>query len=81
MMINKLKSVTTIKQKPRMETYNSFNTKKRAATKIKIEQEVQKLINDVFCGKTMENVKNRKKLEFVSKSDYEQSHKKTSQMA
>ena len=45
-----------------LETYISFDTKKREATKNKLEQEFNKLLYNAFSGKTIESVRNRVKV-------------------
>ena len=52
-----------------VEKYISFITQKRNKAKNKFESEFYKLLNTAFYGKTMENVPNRTKVEFIRKDD------------
>ena len=46
-----------------------FITQKRKKAKDISEKDFYKLLNNAFYGKTMENVRNRIKLEFIRKDD------------
>ena len=47
----------------------NFNTQKRKKAKNGFEKDFYNLLNNAFYGKTMENVGNRLKLEFIKKDD------------
>ena len=46
-----------------------FDTQKRNKAKNEFEKDFYKLLNNSFYGKTMENVRNRIKVEFIRKDD------------
>ena len=48
MHVTKFHSVVSFKQKSWLETFNSFNKKKRAETKSMFEQEIQKLLKNAI---------------------------------
>ena len=52
-----------------LEKCFSFITQKRNEAKNAFEKDLQKLLNDAFYGKTMENVRNRVKKEFIRIAD------------
>ena len=53
-----------------MEKYINFNTQKRNRAKNDFEKDFYKLLNNTFYGKTMQNVRNRLRLEFFKKVEY-----------
>ena len=52
-----------------LEKCISFNTQKRNKAKDDFEKGFYKLLNNSFYGKTMENVRNRIKVEIIPKDD------------
>ena len=52
-----------------MQKYINFNTQKRNQAVNDFEKDFYKLLNNAFCGKTMENVRNRIKMNFIEKDD------------
>ena len=54
-----------------MELYINYNTIiKRIKAKNEFEKDFYKLLNSAFYGKTMKNVRNRLRLEFIKKDEY-----------
>ena len=69
MIVEKVHNVISFKQSRWLEKYISFNTQKRNKAKNDFEKDFYKLLNNAFYGKTMENVRNRIKVEFIKKDD------------
>ena len=69
MIVEKVHSVISFKQSRWLERYKSFNTQKRNKAKNDFEKDFYKLLNNAFYGKTMENIRNRIKVEFIKKDD------------
>ena len=69
MEVEKIHSVISFKQSKWLGKYISFNTQKRNKAKNEFEKDFYKLLNNNFYGKTMENVRNRIKVEFIKKDD------------
>ena len=63
-----------------MEKYISLITQKRNKAKNDFEKDFYKLLNNSFYGKTMENVSNRIKVEFIKKDDTNKSMKQQSKL-
>ena len=66
----KVHEIISFKQNKSLEKFISFNTQKRNQAVNDFEKDFYKLRNNAFYGKTMENVRNRLKIEFVKKDDY-----------
>ena len=71
MTVEKVHEVISFKQSKWLERYFDFNTQKRNRTKNHFEKDFYKLLNKAFYGKTMENVRNRSKIEFIKKDEEE----------
>ena len=71
MIVEKVHEVISFKQSKWLEKYIDFNTQKRNKTKNDFEKDFYKLLNNAFYGKTMENVRNRTKIEFIKKNEEE----------
>ena len=69
MEVIKVHTVILFKQSKWLEKYISFNTQKCNKAKNDFEEDFYKLLNNAFLGKTMENVRNRIKVEFNRKDD------------
>ena len=69
MEVVKVHNIISFKQSKWLKKYISFNTRKRNRAKNEFEKDFYKLLNNSFYGKTMEIVRNRKKLEFIKKED------------
>ena len=70
MKIKQVHSVISFKQNKWLEKYIDFNTQKRNRTVNDFEKDFYKLLNNAFYGKTMENVRNRSKIEFIKRDDH-----------
>ena len=71
MIIDKVHEVISFKQRSWLKPYIDFNTNKRNKVDNDFEKDFYKLLNNAFYGKTMENVRNRIKVEFIKKDDNE----------
>ena len=80
MVVEKIHEIISFKQSKWLEKCISFNTQKRNRAEKHFEKDFYKLLNDVFYGKTMENVRNRLKIKFVRKDDYEENIKQQSKL-
>ena len=69
MVVDKIHEIISFKLSKWLEKYNSFNTQKRNKAKKEFEKDFYKLGKNAFYGKTMENVRNRIRLEFIRKYD------------
>ena len=69
MKVVKVHTVISFKQSKWLEKYISFNTQKRNKAKNDFEKDFYKLLNNAFYGKTVENVRNRIKVEVIKKDD------------
>ena len=67
MELEKFHTVVSFKQSKWLEKFISFNTQKRNKAKNEFEKDSYKILNNSFYGKTMENVSNRNKVEFIRK--------------
>ena len=65
MEVVKIHNVISFKQSKLLETYISFITQKRIKATNDFQKDFYKLLNNSFYGKTMENVRNRIKVEFI----------------
>ena len=65
----KIHTVISFKQSKWLEINICFNTQKWNKAKNEFEKDFFKLSNNSFCGKTMENVRNRVRVEFIGKDD------------
>ena len=80
MEVVKIHNVISFKQSKWLEKYISFNTQKRNKALNDFEKEFYKLLNNSFYGKTMENVRNRIKVEFIRKNDTDKIIKQQSKL-
>ena len=80
MEVEKDHSVISFKQSKWLKKYINFNTQKRNKAKIYFERDFYKLLNNSFYGKTMENVRNRIKVEFIQKDDTDKIIKQQSKL-
>ena len=63
MIVEKVHEIISFKQSKWLEKYISFNTKKRNLVSNNFEKDFYKLLSNAFYGKTMENIRNRIKIE------------------
>ena len=80
MIIDKVHNIISFKQSKWLEKYISFNTQKRNKAKNDFEKVFYKLLNNAFYGKTMENVRNRLKINFIKKDDHKEIIKQQSKL-
>ena len=71
MKIKKVHSVISFKQSKWLEKNIDFNTQKRNHAVNDFEKGFYKLVNNAFYGKTMENVRNRCKIEIIKGDNYD----------
>ena len=71
MEITKVHEVILFKQKKWLEKYIDYNTQKRNKTNDDFEKDFYKLLYNAFYGKTMENVRNRIRVEFLKNNENE----------
>ena len=70
MIVEMVHEIISFTQSKWLEKYISFNTQKRNQA-VNDSEKFFKLLKNVFCGKTMENVHNRRKVELIKKDDNE----------
>ena len=70
LIITKVSSVISFKQSTWMKSYIDFNTEKRSKAKDEFTKDLLKLMNNAPFGKTMENVRNRVKMDFVTSNKH-----------
>ena len=70
MKIKQVRRVISFKQSKWLEKYIDFNTQKRNQAVNDFEKDFYKLLKNAFYGKTMENVRNRCKIEIIKRDDY-----------
>ena len=80
MTVDKIHEIISFKQSKWLEKYISFNTQKRNKAKKDFEKDFYKLLNNLFHEKTLENVRNRLRLEFIKKDDYKKIIKQQSKL-
>ena len=80
MIVDKVHNVISFKQSRWLEKNINFNTQKRSQAVNDFQKDFQKLLNNAFYGKTMENVRNCLKIKFVKKDDYRQIIKQQSKL-
>ena len=78
MIIEKIHDVISFRQSKWLEKYMNFITQKRHHTVNDFEKDFYKLLHNAFYGMTMENVRNRLKIEFIKKDDYKEIMKQQS---
>ena len=79
-IVDKIHEIISIKQSRLLEKYKIFKTQKRNRAKNDFEKDLYKLLNNAFYGKTMENVRNRLRLEFLKKREYKENIKQQSKL-
>ena len=67
LIVDKVHSVISFKQSKWLEKHISFNTQKRNEAVNDSEKDFNKILNNSFYGKTMENVRNRLKMIFLKR--------------
>ena len=70
MAVEKIVEKTSLRQSKCLQKYINSNTQKRMKSKNDFEKDFYKFFNNPFYRKTMENVRNRLKVEFITKVDH-----------
>ena len=66
MILKKVHSLISFKQRKWLESYIDFNTKRRMDATTDFEKDYFKLMNNAFYGKTCENIRNRTNVSLVT---------------
>ena len=69
MVVEKIHEIISFKHSKWLESYFSFNTKKRNKAKNDFEKDFFKLLVNAAFGKFLENIRNRLELELIKKDD------------
>ena len=70
MIVDKNHEIISFKQSKWLEKYVNSNTQKQNEVKNEFENDFYKLLNNEFYCKTMENVRNRLRLEFIKNEEF-----------
>ena len=81
MKVTHIHTIYRFKQSLWLEKYINHNTQKRTKAKTNFEKDLNKLMNNVFFGKTMENVRDRTNLEFIPHTNIDQIIKRQSKLS
>ena len=76
MVIDEFHEIISFEQSKLLEKYIKFNARKRSQAVDDFEKDLYKLLNHVFYGKTMENVRNRCTIDFIKKDETEKNLKR-----
>ena len=68
MRVTKVRRAVTFKQEQWLQLYIDFNTAERAKATTDFEKDFYKLMNNAVFGKTMENLRNRIDIQFVTRN-------------
>ena len=79
-VVDRFHEIISFKQNKWLGKYINFITRKGNKAKNEFEKDFYKLLNTAFYGKTMENVRNRSRLEFIKKDDYQKIKKQQSKL-
>ena len=80
MKVERVHNVISFKQSKWLWKCINFNTQKWNTAKDEFEKDFYKLWNNSFYGKTMENVRNRIRVEFIRKDDINKTIKEQSNL-
>lgn len=69
MQLKRIHRILSFNQSPWVKSYIDFNTVQRAAARNDFEKDFFKLMNNSMFGKTMENLRNRRKVDLVSQEE------------
>ena len=79
-IVDKVHNIISFKQSRWLEKYINFNTQRRNQAVNDFEKDFYKLLKNAFYGKTMENVRNRLKINIVRKDNYREIVKQQSKL-
>ena len=68
MKIKKIHNIISFKEEPWLAKYINLNTEERKKAKTNFEKDLFKLNNNAFYGKTLENIRGKKKIKLTSSS-------------
>ena len=80
MIVDKVHDIISFRQSRWLKKYIQFNTQKTNEAVNDFEKDFYKLLNNAFCGKTIEIVRNRLEIEFVKKDDHREIIKQQSKL-
>ena len=80
MVVDKVHEIISFQQSKWLEKYINFNTQKRNQAVSDFEKDFNKLLNNAFYGKTMENVLDRCITEIIKKDDIDKIIKQQSKL-
>ena len=81
MNVTKIHTIYRFKQSPWLEKYINHNTQKRTKAKTNFEKGLYKIMNKVFFGKTLENVRERTNIEITPHTKTDQKIKRQSKLS
>ena len=81
MKVTKIHTIYRFKQSPWLVKCNDHNTQTRTQAKTNFEKDLYKLMNNAFFDETMENVRDRTNLEFLSHFQINQIIKRQSKLS
>ena len=70
-IVNKVHNIISFKQSNWLKEYIEFNTQERNLAINVFEKDFYKILNNAFYGKTLENVRNRCKIEIIKKDNFD----------
>ena len=80
MVVDKVHKMNSTRQSKCLEKFITFITQKRNIAKIGSEKDFPKLLKNAFFEKTMKNIRNRIKVEYIRKDDNEKFMKQQSNL-
>ena len=80
MIVDKVREIISFRQSKWLEKYTNLKTQKRNHAVNDFEKDFYKILNNAFYGRTMENVRNRLKINFIKKDDYREIIKQQSKL-
>ena len=80
MVVDKVHEIIWFKQCKWLEKYKNLSTQKRNQGVKDFENDFHELLKNAFYGKTMENIRNRRKVDFFEKDDNEKNIKQQSKL-
>ena len=80
MKVTKIHKIYRFKQSLWLGKYINQNTQKRTKAKTKFEKDLYKLMKNAFFGKTIENVRDRTKIEIIPHAEIDQIRERQSKL-